>query len=98
MIRHTVFWKFSPDVIDPEEQVEAMRLRFRALKSSCPGFLDVFVEPTLPGSTHDLVISCLFTDQEALDAYQFHPGRLALRAESTRFLTDRACADWISDL
>ena len=55
--------------------------------------LEVQVEPTLPGSTHDIALLCTFSDRAALDAYQFNPRHLSLRAEIAYQLRDRVCAD-----
>lgn len=93
MIRRILFWKYGPAVSDKNNLVETLRFRFQELKAACPGLLEVQVEPTLPGSTHDIALLCTFSDRPALDAYQFNPRHLSLRAEIAYQLRDRVCAD-----
>ena len=88
MIRYLSFWNCILEGTDKSELVYRLNLRFQALLPECPGLLRTQVMLTRPGSTHELLVCLDFFDQRALDAYQFNPRHLSLRAETGYLLTD----------
>lgn len=90
MIRHLSFWNCVLEEPEKAELVYRLDLRFRALIPYCPGLLRTHVMHTRPGSTHDILVCLEFSDQAALDTYQFNSRHLSLRAETGHLLTDHA--------
>lgn len=90
MIRYLSFWNCALEGTEKAELVCRLSLRFRALMPHCPGLLGTQVLLSRPGSTHEILVCLDFSNQASLDAYQFNPRHLSLRAETGHLLTDHA--------
>ena len=93
MIHHMLFWNCTSAVKDKNALLFQLREAFAGLKAACPGLLEARVDLTLPGSTHDVALYCVFFDQAALDAYQSAPLHLAFKEKMKDLLCGRVCAD-----
>ena len=83
MIRHVVMWEYSEDCTEEENRLNAIQIKsgFEDLYYAIEGVLSVkvVIEP-LPGSSADILLAVLFSDQEAFDDFRNHPSRIRLQA------------------
>lgn len=100
MIRHLVMWNFKDGLSDEEKAryAQEMKEKVEALDGLFEGVLQVKVIHTaLPGSNRDVGVDDLFTDEEALQAYQVHPEHVEVGKWLSGFLQDRTCIDYVVD-
>lgn len=98
MIKHIVFWKLKDHAEGNERAVNALKMK--QLLDSCanlvPGMLTFEARLAEPGleATYDVVLYSEFTDKAALDAYQDHPGHVAIKPFIGAIREARQCMDY----
>jgi hypothetical protein len=99
VIRHVVMWKLKESA-EGATRAENV-VKFKALLESCrdlvPGTHHFEVGIAGPGleSTFDLTLISDFADKAALDAYQVHPGHLAIKPFAKAVSESRQCVDYV---
>ena len=75
MVRHIVCWNYKDNFsnVENEQNGAIIKERLENLKSKIDGIISIKVcNHPLASSNCDIMLSCLFESQEALDAYQVH--------------------------
>lgn len=93
MIRHMLFWNFTPSVTDRLAVVKAVKISFREMVEKIEGLTYAEVDGDLGAGTHDLGLYCEFESWTALKNYSTHPLHMAFRARTKDCLADRVCVD-----
>ncbi len=97
MVEHVIIWKLKPELSDEEkakrrelikEGLEGLFGRIEGMKS-----IEVITD-ILPSSNGDLMLRCVFENEEALEGYSRDPLHNAVADERVRpFIADRKCVD-----
>lgn len=93
MIRHMLFWNYTPAVNDRLAVRESVQVSFREMVNKIDGLTLAEVDGDLGAGTHDLGLYCEFDSWTALQNYYTHPLHLAFRSRMADCLTDRVCVD-----
>ncbi len=93
MIRHMLFWNFTPAVNDRLAVIASVQVSFRDMVSKIEGLSLAEVDADLGAGTHDLGLYCEFESWTALQNYYAHPLHMAFRNRMEACLTDRVCVD-----
>ncbi len=93
MIRHMIFWNYTPAVSDSLAVVAAVQQSFRDMVEKIDGLDYAEVDADLGAGTHDLGLYCEFSSWTALKNYYTHPLHMAFRTRMKDCLTDRVCID-----
>ena len=74
MVKHVIIWKLKETVADKEETMQSIKAALEGLVGKIDGLEKMrILTEKLPSSSGDLMMDSLFTDNEALRAYQKHP-------------------------
>jgi hypothetical protein len=98
MIKHIVFWKLKDHAEGADRAANALKMK--ALLDSCadlvPGILKFEAALAQPGleATYDVVLYSEFASRQALDAYQDHPGHVAIKPFIGAVREARQCMDY----
>jgi hypothetical protein len=98
MIRHIVCWNFREGLSDEENRRNAARVKddLEGLRALVDGVVELdFSADVLPGGDRQIVLNGLFSDGEALAAYQVHPEHLRLVGFIREAFRDRVCVDYV---
>ncbi len=100
MVEHIIIWTLKPELSDTEkaerkrlikEGLEGLSGRIEGMKS-----IEVITD-ILPSSSGDLMLRCVFENEEALKGYSKNPLHNAAADERVRpFIADRKCVDYIT--
>lgn len=98
MLKHIVMWKLKEHAEGADRATNAAKMK--VLLDSCvnlvPGmgkFEAVLAQPGLE-ATYDVVLYSEFADKAALDAYQDHPGHVAIKPFIGAVRSERQCMDY----
>ncbi len=98
MVKHIVFWTLEDGVGDRSaaDSAAEIKVRLEALAGTIPGLLhiEVGIDIGRTGASADLALYSEFTDRAALDAYQAHPGHLAVAEFVNTVRRTRAVVDY----
>jgi hypothetical protein len=98
MIKHIVFWKLKEQAEGGDRAGNAVKMK--QLLDSCanlvPGILTFETALAQPGleATYDVVLYSEFENRAALDAYQEHPGHVAIKPFIGAVREGRQCMDY----
>ena len=98
MIKHIVFWKLKDHAEGQDRAANALKMK--QLLDSCanlvPGMLAFEATLAQEGleATYDVVLYSEFVSKEALDAYQDHPGHIAIKPFIAAVREARQCMDY----
>ena len=96
MIRHIVMWNYKDGFTAADNKANARQIKqeLEALTDCIEGIIElkVYID-VLPSSNKDIILDSLFTSEEALAAYQTHPGHQRVSAYVGSVLQDRVCID-----
>ena len=74
MIKHVIIWKLKETAENKEETKQNIKVALEGLVGKIDGLEKMCIlTEKLPSSSGDLMMDSLFTDDEALKAYQKHP-------------------------
>lgn len=98
MVRHVIIWTLK-ETGSPERKAEiakGIKDALEGLEGKIPGLLSVRVRTDgLPSSTGDVMLDCLFSDEQALAAYAVHPLHVEAANGSVRpYTAVRSCFDY----
>ena len=99
MIKHIVFWKLKEHAEGADRAANGLKMK--QLLDSCahlvPGILKFEATLAQPGleANHDIVLYSEFASKEALDAYQGHPGHVAIKPFVGAVSQARQCMDYV---
>jgi len=97
MIKHIILWKFK-DLTDEQkpQQYQLIKNGLEGLKGVVPGLLDIRVQvEKLPTSNVDLMLDCIFKNEEALKGYAKHPAHNDVANTYIRpYIETRMCIDY----
>ena len=98
MIRHIVIWKLKDHAEGADRAANALKMK--QLLDSCadllPGILKFETALAQAGleATYDVVLYSEFASKAALDAYQEHPGHVAIKPFIGAVCEARQCMDY----
>ena len=98
MIKHIVMWKLKEQAEGANRATNAVKMK--ALLDGCanlvPGILKFEAVLAQPGleATYDVLLYSEFSDLQALDAYQTHPGHVAIKPFIGAVREERQCMDY----
>lgn len=74
MVKHVIIWKLKETVENKEETKLSIKNALESLVGKIDGLekMNILIDK-LPSSSGDLMMDSLFTDNDALKAYQKHP-------------------------
>lgn len=97
MVRHIVAWNYAEGFTEEEKKENAalIKAELEHLKSVIGGIISIEVwNNPLDTSESDLMLDCIFEDEEALKAYQVHPEHVRVATTVVRPATsNRKCID-----
>ena len=98
MIKHIVFWKLKEHAEGADRATNAVKMKqlLDACANLVPGMLVFEATLAQPGleATYDVVLYSEFASKEALDAYQEHPGHVAIKPFIGAVREGRQCMDY----
>ncbi|MES2126297.1 MAG: Dabb family protein [Pseudomonadota bacterium] len=98
MIKHIVMWKLKDfaEGADRATNAALMKTKLDACANLVPGILKFEVALAQAGleATYDVVLYSVFADKAALDAYQDHPGHVAVKPFIGAVREARQCMDY----
>ena len=99
MVRHVILWTIKPEYKKSshfETVKEGIREGLEALNGKIPGMVSLrVITDSLPSSSADVMLDCLFESGEALKAYAKDPLHNAAADGKVRPYTDvRLCMDF----
>lgn len=95
MVKHIVMWKLLDEKKANAAEIAAdLETRFKGLLGVVDGLTEIEVGQTFNGGTYDLVLNCTFTTREAAEAYQTHPGHVAIKQIVHTLVYGRECVDY----
>ena len=99
MLKHIVMWKFKEHAegADKATNLRRAKVLLDACADIAPGTVcfEVAIAQSGLECTYDLVLYTEFEDQEALDAYQYHPRHVALKPFIAAVRLERQCMDYL---
>jgi heme-degrading monooxygenase HmoA len=97
MIKHIVMWKLKEHAEGADKAVNAARMKrlLEGCATLVPGTVEFEVAVAVPGleATYDVVLYSVFSDREALAAYQEHREHVALKPFIGAVRLERQCMD-----
>lgn len=100
MIRHIVAWNHRADIAPAqrEENARTIKRELEGLQALIPQLISarVVIDPA-QSCTRDLLLTCLFADEEALQAYQVHPEHKRVSSFVRSVTQDRVCLDFAEE-
>lgn len=96
-LHHVVMWKLHDGEAKANQVAEAVRL-LQSCAAIVPGILRFEAAAAVPGleCTYDVVLNSSFADRAALEAYQAHPGHMAIKPFMKSVVAARQCMDYES--
>lgn len=95
MVKHIVLWTLQEDKKADAAKIAAdLEKRFKSLLGVVDGLTEIEVGQTFNGGTYDLVLNCTFTTRAAAEAYQTHPGHVAIKQIVHTLVCGRECVDY----
>jgi heme-degrading monooxygenase HmoA len=98
MLKHIVMWKLKEHAEGANKAANAAKMK--RLLDCCanlvPGTIEFEVAVAAPGleATYDVVLYSVFSDRNALAAYQEHPEHVALKPFIGAVRLERQCMDY----
>ena len=100
MVRHIVSWRYKDDVAETDKPQVAAKIKaeLEALPPLIDGLIELNVCETLPGSSGDIMLNSLLTDEAALAEYQKHPAHVKAATYVRSMTQGRVCLDYFENL
>ena len=98
MVRHIAMWNFKVGFSDEENlhNAQTLKAEWENLSSVIEGIVSFeVIISALKSGNRDIMLNSLFTDAEALAAYQVHPEHVRVNKYAANVLTNRACVDYL---
>jgi|LSQX01.1.fsa_nt_gb heme-degrading monooxygenase HmoA len=101
MIKHIVAWNFREEFTEEENKVygEEIKRELEALKDTIDGIISIKVlTKAMFSSDADILLDCVFVDEDAYQAYITHPEHVRVGTYVVRPKTcNRKCFDYYFD-
>jgi len=98
MVKHIVMWRLKENAHGYEraENAKLFREKLEGLAGRIPGLLSIEagIDFSCSSASYDVVLYSVFSDREALDAYQVHPEHEAVKAFIVEAAAERAVVDY----
>lgn len=97
MVKHIIIWNFKDEFTDEEKQKLSAEIKtgLEDLKCKIDGLEEIKVYTDfLDSSNGDLMLDSLFTDENALKAYQTNPEHLKVAEIVRASVCSRKCVDF----
>lgn len=101
MIRHMVAWNYADSFSEEENRrnAEIMKRELENLKNLIDGIISIklFTKPLI-SSDSELLLDCVFENEETLKAYVIHPEHVRVGTNYVKpFVKNRKCIDFNID-
>lgn len=98
MVRHVILWQLKDELSQQEkEQVKnGIKQGLEGLQGKIPGLLEIHVHTNaLSSSNMEMMLDCLFEDENALKGYAVHPEHVKVADGQVRpYTKTRCCMDF----
>ncbi len=97
MVKHIIIWTFKDELTDKQkiERRKEIKNGLESLKGKIDGLEDIKVYTDfLDSSNGDLMLYSLFSDEQALKAYQTNPEHLKVAEIVRASVSSRKCVDF----
>jgi hypothetical protein len=101
MVRHIVAWNYADGLTSEENKKNAADIKreLENLKNLIEGVVSIQVlTAPLVSSESDIMLDCVFEDEEALKKYQVHPEHVRVGINFVKpFTKNRKCIDFMME-
>ncbi len=100
MVEHIIIWTLRSDLTaaEKEERKRLIKEGLEGLSGRIDGMESIeVITDILPSSSGDLMLRCVFENEQALEGYSGDPLHNAAADERVRpFIADRKCVDFVT--
>lgn len=98
MVKHVILWQLDEKLTVQEKETIKTEIKqgLEGLLGKIPGLLDIHVNKDgLSSSNADLMLDCMFENEEALKGYAVHPEHVKVADGKVRpYTKTRVCLDY----
>ena len=98
MVKHVILWQLDEKLTVQEKETIKTEIKqgLEGLLGKIPGLLDIHVNKDgLSSSNVDLMLDCMFENEEALKGYAVHPEHVKVADGKVRpYTKTRVCLDY----
>jgi len=100
MVRHIVCWNYKDGFPKEQNKENAIKVKIELenLINKIEGIIELnVIINVLPTSNKDIILNSLFTNEDALTAYQIHPEHKRVSSFVGTVMQNRVCIDFFEN-